>query len=220
LNVVTIDLSSNQNLTISNIDVEDSSVELLLIESIINAPASPVSLQITNISYHHSHFEYTKDLITFAALQTNEDIQVKIADVSFHNLVFERGGNLIKFQHQIKHPILMNNSIFRNITGGSVYIESLSKQDNSIATKIKFDIMTVHNINSEFSSFIQIYQGGDIEIHNSHFDNNFCFESGSIIFAGYQKSTTIIHNSVFENNAAVQGGVFNIESQSHIQCTN
>jgi len=38
-----------------------------------------------------------------------------------------------------------------------------------------------------------------------------------VLFAGYQRTTTIIRNSIFTNNTSLQGGVFTVESESVIR---
>jgi hypothetical protein len=127
---------------------------------------------------------------------------------------------LIQFQHQIKNAIVIKDSMIMNITGGTIYIESLNKNNVEIPTKVKFENITVADVNSKFSSFLLLQQGAILEIHDSKFLNNFWYESGSIIFAGYQYTNTSIFNTIFENNTAVNGGVFNIESQSILQLYN
>jgi hypothetical protein len=158
-------------------------------------------------------------LATFS-FQTQEDVTINFNDATFENLIFKSGGNMIMFEHELTNQITVRNSIFQNITQGSIYIEAKNKQNAESPTGVKIINLSSNLVNSQFRSLIMTRQGSDLEIYDSHFQYNYGYEKGGVISAGYQKTVTKIYNTIFENNTSVEGGVFNIESQSVIECTN
>ena len=107
-----------------------------------------------------------------------------------------------------------------NVTGGSIWVQSFNKQNLSIQANIKLSNLTIKNVDSKYVSFIQIYEGGLVEIINSSFKNTMSLESGSVLTAGYQKATIMINNSVFQYNSASNGAVFNVQSESLVKIYN
>ena len=62
-----------------------------------------------------------------------------------------------------------------------------------------------------------VYEGGELEIHDSDLKNIHCYEEGAVVFAGFQKAVVNIYSSTFHNNTALKGSVFYADSQSVIK---
>jgi hypothetical protein len=114
----------------------------------------------------------------------------------------------------------INDLSIVNITNGRIYLEAFNLQNSNLSSKMLINNFTTDNVNAEYSSLILINEGAELEIRDSVFKNIYCYEEGAIIFAGYQKSVTSIYDSVFINNTAVQGSLFNIESESVVKLYN
>ena len=61
-----------------------------------------------------------------------------------------------------------------------------------------------------------VYEGGELEIHDSDLKNIHCYEEGAFVFAGYQRAMVSIYSSSLHNNTALKGSVFYVDSQSVI----
>jgi hypothetical protein len=113
-------------------------------------------------------FDIPKDLIDLSSIETQEDIYFTINNLTFHDLSFTLGGNLIKFGSQMKNPLVIVNSIVTNIKGGSIHLEALNKQDLSTTAKMKLQNFTTQAINAEYGSLIVVKEGSELEIRDSH----------------------------------------------------
>ena len=123
-------------------------------------------------------------------------------------------------EHQLSNQLVIENSSFSNITSGIIYIESANKQMLSIPTGVKFVNSTFTLINSQYGSLISINEGGQLIITGCTFSQITWLEEGSVIYAGFQRTTTSIYSSTFVNNTSVQGGVFIVDSESVIKIYN
>ena len=216
IEIASIDVASNNPYLIESINIYNSSSRLLILDKVINSPTSTKYFMINNILYTNGVIEYNNDLVILGDLETQVDFIISFTNITFSNLIFERGGNMLYFQQQLKNSVLVNNILFYNITGGSITIESANLQNLTTPTKVTFTNLTANMLNGNYHSFINIFTGGSLEINNSSFSNIFNIQSGAVIYAGYTNSTTTIRNSVFTNNTSLKGGVFNIEYKSVI----
>ena len=159
-------------------------------------------------------------MITVNSLHSDGEITVVFDNLTFTNIQFELGGNLIKYSHLLPNPFQLTNSSFSNITGGSIHIESYTADIGELTTKVLMANIHADTINSEYGSFIILKTGADLTIVDSEFTNINSYEQGSAIFAGNELTTTIIQNTLFENNTAVTGGVIYVEKRSSVKCSN
>ena len=91
---------------------------------------------------------------------------------------------------------------------------------NSVS--IVSDILALNNfttdsINALYGSFMLVYEGGELEIHDSDLKNIHCYDEGAVVFAGYQRAEVNIYSSTLHNNTALKGSVFYADSQSVIK---
>lgn len=127
---------------------------------------------------------------------------------------------MILFQQQLLKQLLIKNSSFTDIESGVIFVEAANKQSLEYETKVAFEDVIFDSIAFKYGSLILNNEGGNIEIYNSQFSNIYCFEEGAVIFAGYQRTSTSIYSSVFTNCTSIQGGVFNVDSESIIKVYN
>ena len=191
-----------------------------MLEKVINQPSNKVYFTVNNLFYQNSTIPYSNNLVFFGNMENQVDFNIIFTNITFSNLIFERVGNMLNFQQQLKNPILFQNTLFSNITGGSITIESANKQRLDLPTKFVFQNLTANLLNGAYYSFINILTGGVLEIADSSFANVFNAQYGAVMYAGYMNSSTTINNSVFVNNTSLKGGVFNIEYNSVIVLNN
>ena len=215
-----LDLSGDQNSTISNIKMSNSLIGFLCFYSISNSPPDTRLLSIDNVEYLNWNFLSKYDLIVFGGIVTSENFQIQLSNIIFQNVSFYFGGNLIYFESQMANQIVMSDSYATNVTGGSILIKAFDKNNLALPASVKLINFTTNEINALYSSFILINEGGYLDILNSNFQNVMSYESGSVISAGYQKSTTNIYNSTFKYNSAINAGVFSIQFKSVIKIFN
>ena len=161
-----------------------------------------------------------KNLLLFGNLESQQNIAFTLDSFQYSNITFATQGNIMMLQHQLLNQLIVQNSLFTNITAGIIYIESANKQKLDTPTKVKFINSTFSSINSQYGSLISMNKGGYLEILRWTFSQITWLEEGAVIYAGFQRTTTIIQNSTFTNNTSVQGGVFNVDSESVIKLYN
>ena len=214
--ITSIDTKSSNNYLIDNVKIYNSSSNLLSLNVLLNSPLSTKYFNISNILYDSSIIQFYNDLIKFGNMENQIDLNIIFTNITFSNLIFKQGGNMLYFQQQLKNPVSFQNILFSNITGGSITILSANKQRLDLTTKVVFQNLTANLLNGVYYSFINVLTGGVLEIADSSFANIFNAQSGAVVYAGYKNSLTTIKNSVFVNNTSLKGGVFNIEYNSMV----
>ena len=216
INVDSINLDNASNSSIGNITVLNSQTSFVKFDTITGNNATTKYFEITGIRYKDCHIETSRDLIKFGNLESQQDIKFIIDDFQYTNMTFDDQSNLFLFQQQLLNQIVIKNSLFSSIRSGVILVEAANKQTLEVETKVKFENTTFVDVAANFGSLLLINEGGNVEISDCSFSNIYCLEEGAVIFAGYQRTTTTIHRSQFTNCTSVQGGVFNVESESKI----
>lgn len=220
INFQSINVESGLNITLSDIEVESSQISVFKISRSVVSTSLDQYITIRNVLIKNCEYEFSMNLVEFGQIQPNGVFHITIDNITFQDITFIRGGNLILFKHQTKERLTIQNSSFQNIYYGSISVESYDQTENSESTKIELSNITAHNIDAMFLSFIQLYQGSDVLINSSNFTHISNTISGAVLTAGYQKTTTSIYNSNFSNNTSVEGGVFMVQSESTIKIYN
>ena len=220
IEIKSINLTSASDSKISNITIQNSVIGFIDFYTIVGSPNQTINFIISNIYYENWVIQNQLDLISFGSLQTQKDISFKIDNINFSNVTFLKYGNLLSFQQQITNILLLQNSNFKNVVSAFIYIEAANKQNLNVTTKVRISNTTFTNISSQYGSLIEVNEGGYLEINQSNFSAIYWFEEGSVLYAGSQRATVIITNSTFYNNTSLQGGVFNVDSESVIKIYN
>ena len=139
-----IDASSNNNFTISDITIDQSTVSFLQLRTIVNYENTTQSLIVDNIQYTDSYIEFAQDLVVFKNIEMVSDFQIIMSNIIMNNITFVRGGNLLLLQQQTSTPLQIINSHFENIYGGSIHIESGNLANSDISTEVVLTNMTAN----------------------------------------------------------------------------
>lgn len=217
ISISTLDLNTTGTFSIDQVTATEWSIGMFEMQNIINAENSTRTLQLNDITYTNSVFEYSNDLILVEHIETSEQFQIIISSVRMVNLTFPRNGHLFKLGHQTDLPFIIKNWYFNQIYGGTIYIESVDLQNSALLTKVEMSNITAKTISSGIGSFIMNNEGGYLSIFNSNFTYLDNIERGSVINGGYQNSITLVYNTTFKNNFSIYGGVANVGHRSVIK---
>jgi hypothetical protein len=204
---------------ISNINLTQSEITVVRIDNIYQSNTINSTIVVTNLLYQNTFFEFATNLIVTERVKSQNSFSAVFSNITFINLDFDKGGNLMLLQHQSPDQFEFTNVTFSNLTFSGISVEMFDKQAED-QVKVKFSNMKASQIDAKFRSFIQLNTGVDLEISDSEFYNIGNLRTGAVLFAGSQKTVTNIYNSKFFNITAIEGAVFAAEEQSVIKCYN
>ena len=213
----TLDLNSELDTVIQDVSIRDSELPLIVFGSLINTPASEKQINLSNINFTDSYFDSNIALFSTDGIQLDTNIQFSITNLLFSNISFLTVGTLIECKQQLPTYLTITDSHFIDLSAALILIESSNTQDSSLATLVQINNTVFNNINDKFNSFININQGGQLEINNCSFTNIVSYREGAVIKAGTRQTVTLISDSSFANNSAIQGGVLSIQEESVIK---
>ena len=220
IDLTSVSSSINRNITISGINVENSSMSLLKLSNAAQTTSINQYISISELSYKDCIYEYNDDLIYFGNIVSDQTYTLTLNQISISNISFSRSGNLFNFQHQTTDAIVISNMNISNVVYGSIFIKSFDLSGNNGNTKVAFYKMNAQNIDGQFESLISLEEGAEIEIIESTFSFISNVIGGSVLHAGYKNAIAEIYDSVFSNNTSTEGGVFLTQSESVIRLYN
>lgn len=213
-----VDLSTSESFLFDSLTVQNSTIPLYFQDSLINSETNGGSLVFSNLDYHDCIFQFQEELISLKALYSTSDFKFKIIDSKFYNIQFVRGGKIMNLQQQIATQLVLQNLQFTGITAGFIYIGVFNKII-STTTNVLISNMTIWDCDMKSKSFISVNRGGRVDIHDSLFQSVHSSDSGPIIHSNFDQTEVNILRSNFSENTAVSGGVFLIEDNSVVRCT-
>ena len=147
------------------------------------------------------------NLISFGAVETYKDLTVAIDTLTFKNMNFTQSSNLISFQSQMSNQMIIGNFTVNNITNGQIFLHAVNLLSIDLPAKRKIQNLTANDLCDEYSSFILINEGAELEITGSFFTNIYWYKEGTIMFVGYQNSMMSIYDSTFTINTTIKVSV-------------
>jgi len=219
LGIDALNLDSAEQFIIQNVVVSSTNIGFFHLDSIKNTAATTKVLELNNIQFESCEYEKSANLLNIEKILTTEDFYIQISEASFVDLNFEFGGNMIHMNAHMPKGLHVIDTVVRNVTSGSFLVESSNTQ-YSVPTLMILNNLTTEAVEVEYDSLIQIYDRAQLQIWDSELSNINCFEEGAVLFAGSESTQTTIYNTVIQNNAALQGGVFDIESKSIVTLHN
>ena len=172
---------------------------------------------MSNFTYADSIMEFSHDLISFTGVETSNNFQISLNNITMKNITFVRAGNLMNLEHQTSTILTLGNTYFENIVGGQVLVRSSNLQNTDLNTRVNMTNITASSISGNSRSLIQVEEGGELYIYNSNFSSIDNTERGAVLNAGYQNGYIEVHNTTFENNLSIYGGVANVQDGSVIK---
>ena len=212
-----IELSDNLDSAIEDSYIENSQVGLIELLGLKNSESLSSNFMLTNITYANSYLEFPHDLISFTGIETSNNFQISLSDITMRNITFQRTGTLINLRHQTETLLTMNNASFENIVGGQISIKSTNLQNSELKTKVNMTNISATSISGNSKSLIYIEEGGELYIYNSDFNSIDNTERGAVLNTGLRNSYIEVHNSTFENNLSIYGSVANVQDSGVIK---
>jgi hypothetical protein len=216
IDLSTISSSVDSIYTITNVNVTKSEVTLVHIDNTYQSKTINQTITVSNVLYQDSYFEFSNDLLVTQNVKSSNVFEVQFSNIIFKNLNFDKGGNLMRLQHQSPNEFLFSDLTITNITYGGISIQMSDKQVSD-QVLVKFINVVASAIDAKFRSFIQLNTGANLEVHNSEFYNIGNLRTGAVLNAGNQKAVASLHNCNFYNNTAIEAAVFVAEEESLIE---
>ena len=215
--ISTLDLSSELDTTIQDIAIDDCDIPFIVFSSVINESSSSKTISISNVNFTNTNFDSDRALLSTDSIQIDTRLQISMSDIMFSNISFLTTGTLIECKQQLPTYLTIINSQFTDLTAAKLVVKSLNTQSTNLTTLVQINDTIFNSIDDRFNSFINVNEGGQLEINNWTFTNIVSYQDGAVINAGARQTTTIITESTFMNNTAIQGSVFSIQDESVIK---
>ena len=164
-------LNGTTDSEINSVTVVNSTIGFMKLTAIEGTSLSPRILKLSNLNCKDSLYENPLNIIEIEGILTTENFQIQIIQSSFQNLKFILGGNLILMKSQMINYLLLQDSSFESISGGSISIESFDKLNTAVTSHLRIQNLTTLDINSQFSSFLQVSKEGELSIYDSTIKN-------------------------------------------------
>ena len=220
LYISSLDLQSEANTFIDNVAVDNAKTSLLSFGTFVNSPPSYKYVNITNVNFTNTNFDIGVALISTEGIELEVDVRINLSGLMFSNITFLAEGTLIESKQQLSSYLTITDSQFINLDTAILKIESSNTLNSDLSTLVQINNTLFDNISNQFHSFININEGGWLEINNCSFTNIVSYQNGAVISSGFRQTTTLITDTHFTNNTAIQGGVFSIQDESVIKCYN
>lgn len=167
------------------------------------------------------NYEFFDDIFVTTNVQASVPFSLVLESLTFENINFVRGGNLMLLGHQQDDFAEINHCVFNNITNAGISVVSyLTGIADTSKTKVKMTNVTTNTFQADTTRFLVLGDGAQVEMHDSTMRTISSERTGAVVFAGPSRASMEIFNSDFFNNTALIGGVFSAHSESYISCTN
>ena len=216
--VGSINLNTTNSFIINRMHTSYTSLKIFSLIS--NPDMNGTSLVFSNLVYEHCLIEFSNDIILLQGIETRGDFQIIIDQATVSNITFSRGGNIMKFRHQTVTDLELTNSVFSDISSGSLQLNWFNQQSIDLPTKVRLNNVTVTNYDGNSNSFLHVIEGGNLQVDNSKFTGMYNFDSGTVVRSETSTAKVLINNSVFQNNTSIDGGVFLVDDESVLKLYN
>ena len=220
MSISQVNLDTSGDFMFSNLTFEEYSLSILKINSFVNTPPTLKEFLFANMYFSNSYFASPRSIILTERLVYDLDVNFVFLNLTFSSITFAQNGYLMSLKHQLPHSVTITNSTFSNIQRGKILVEATKVQNKELLAKVTMRNTIFNNIDQLYGSFIEVYEGGELSINDCSFTNMYTFFRGAVLSVGYQNAQVFIHNTAFKNNSAFEGGVFNIEAGSVVECHN
>jgi hypothetical protein len=200
--------------------MRDSSIAFIRIYSLVNTPPASKMILFSNFKFEDMQIDTNINLINTEGLSYNSDIFIEISNLTIHNVTYSNSGTFANLGHHLKNPLIVRDSTFSNLDNACIVVGTTSSTSEAQTTRVTFINNQFDSFYSESRSLVSVYKGAIAEFQNCTFKNMHTLSSGAAITAGASKASVIVSDSTFTNSSAVEGSVFNIESESIIRWNN
>ena len=220
ISIEAMDLNATYPSLMQNVLVSNSTTGFSNILTVTGNLSDNNLLSIQDIHITDWQVENKTDMIAVSTVTTYDPYAILFSNMTFNDIEFVLGGNLLNFEYLLGIPVKIVDSHFKNIVGGKINVKSFTTNITNLSENLAMSNINVDNVNAQFDSFITLQTGAVVSISDSSFTNINCYEEGSVLFVGTKLTQTMIVNTLFENNTAIHGGVMYIEQKSVVSSVN
>ena len=217
ISISTIDLSTNEDSSVSDIVYTNSSITFLKIGQLVNTPPSSKTFSFNNLAFSSSTYTSEVSLLSLSGIKYDFDIQFTYQNLSFTDITFPIKGYLMQLNHQLPHNVTITDIEFSQIKNGIIWMSTPDSSDSTILTHVQVTNISVDSVEQESRSFFLIEEQAQLIISEGTFTNMFTYADGAVIKGSASRTSVIIEHSTFTNNTAQNGGVFSVSDQSSIK---
>ena len=212
-----LDVGHTTKFEINSLIVNDINMPILNFNRISNYETSASMLEINNVEVTNSYITAKVSLIAFTNIVANTNFTMSMTNITFNGVEFATKGDLLLFEHQITHTLILTNLIISNTRRGSIQVVASSPNNSTLPCSVSISNMTTSNVFGGYNSLIYVLKNTYLNISNSLLTGIYNFEAGAVLTSSYQNSLVNIHNTTIEFNAAIEGGVFRVISGGTIK---
>ena len=189
----------------------------LVISAFVNTPPHPKKLLFKNMTFSNMALSSQINLFSTEGFTYAYDLSLEFHNLVFRNITSSTSVNLLYLQHFLPTKVVVRDSFFENISSAGITIGSFLTHNELLKTRVLFENNRIDQFSSNSASFISAYESTILEINNCSFSNMHTRGQGAVVTAGEKLAEVTISDSVFQNNSAVDGSVFNIQSESMLK---
>ena len=166
--ISTLDLNSQLNTDIRDVAIDSSEISFVIFSSLINSSPTNKLISLVNINYTNTNFNDKRALLSTSGIELDTDVQISMTNLLFSNLSFSSRGTLIECKQQLPTYLTIVNSRFSNLNAAILTVESSNTQNTNLRTLVQINDTVFNDINDRFNSFINVKEGGQLEITTDH----------------------------------------------------
>jgi hypothetical protein len=219
IRINTLNVNSTEDTLVQNVNIQNSVISFIELDQLAGSTSEPRQFVMENIVLSETVFYHSFNLIYSSKILTSEDFVISLKNITFEDLSFVMGGNLIYLSSQLLNGFIVTDLYISNVKGAGIYIEAHDKQ-SPIKAKMTLNNITTNHVNLEYRSLITLEEGSEIDIHDSLIHDITSYETGAVIYAKGPSAVATIYDCTFENNTAYEGALFWIESSSVVKLYN
>jgi hypothetical protein len=111
-----ISSTSDSFYSISSINISQSEITMIRIDNTYQSKFINQTIIVSNVLYRNTFFEFAKDLLVTASVKSSNTFMVEFKNISFADLNFKKGGNLMLLQHQSPNQFTFEGLTITNVT--------------------------------------------------------------------------------------------------------
>ena len=206
--------------SLKNIYISNTEIGLFSLVNIIGSTTEPRLVTVKNFTYIDTNFSSQVSILDFSKIQTTQDFQIQLSQLSFSNLSFALGGDLINIQSQLSKGVVVQDLYISNTISGNIRVEAFNKSNTDLPAKLLVTNMTTNNVNLRYSSLFLLNEGATVEIRQSVIKNIYSYETASFMSAGNKGVVAYIYDTEFYNNTATEASLFYVQFSSVVKLYN
>ena len=138
----------------------------MVIGGLVNSPIGNKTISITNFNFTNGSLADNKAVISTNGIELDGEIDIIFTNLIFSNITFSSRGTLIECKQQLNSYLVISNSEFSDLNAAVITIQSSNTQNSNLSTLVRINDTMFNNINDGFNSFINVNEGGQLEINN------------------------------------------------------